>query len=170
MDKQIAKNEGAMVELLNQEMKELQEIQKQIEEMEETLYDYCLHYDDCVEGSERNIAKFLINAGYRKIDENTVVLTKAEYEKLKDEKADNILADVDKVFKAEFAYMKNRVIRRINKDYAKKVRKETVKELLQELLDFVDFETFRKGYELVKVKRKLKEMAKNRGVEAMLKV
>jgi hypothetical protein len=43
--------------------------------------------------------------------------------------------------------------------------KDTAKEILQELSDFVDFETFREGYELTKVKRKIKEIAKEKGVE-----
>ena len=43
--------------------------------------------------------------------------------------------------------------------------KDTAKEILQELLDFTNYETFRKGYELVKIKRKLKEIAKSKGVE-----
>lgn len=43
--------------------------------------------------------------------------------------------------------------------------KDTAKEILQGLLDFANYETFRKGYELVKVKRRIKEIAKEKGVE-----
>lgn len=58
--------------------------EKQIEEMAKTLYDYCFSYDDCVEGSEENLAKFLIEHGYRKIAEDSVVLSKKEYEEYQD--------------------------------------------------------------------------------------
>jgi hypothetical protein len=47
----------------------------------------------------------------------------------------------------------------------KRLQIDTAREILQELSDFVDFETFREGYELTKVKRKLKEMAKEKGIE-----
>lgn len=43
--------------------------------------------------------------------------------------------------------------------------KEMTKEILQEMLDFIHNETFRKGYELKKVERKIKEIAKIKGVE-----
>lgn len=110
--------------------------QKQIEEL---MKDMCADYP-CNRICDRycgmyDYAERAINAGYSKIHENVVVLTREEYEKLKDEKADNILANVDKVFKAEFADMKNSVIRRINKDYAKKVRKETVEKFAR-LVEF----------------------------------
>ena len=58
---------------------------------------------------------------------------------------------------AEYVYDLEQEVKRLQKDIAK--------EILQELSDFVDFETFREGYELTKVKRKIKEMAKDKGVE-----
>lgn len=51
---------------------------KQIEEMEKTLYDYRFHYDDCIEGSETYLAKFLVNRGWIKPTKNVVVLTSDE--------------------------------------------------------------------------------------------
>lgn len=96
MDKQIAENEGAFVDLLNQEMKELQESQKQIEEIQKILEYCCNEYDekgrrirnkcnscDCEYYDETNgicasyslkEARALYNAGYRKIPENAVVV------------------------------------------------------------------------------------------------
>ena len=50
-------------------------------------------------------------------------------------------------------------------DMVQQAVKDTAKEILQRLADFVDFETFREGYELIKVKRKIKEIAKEKGVE-----
>ena len=64
MDKQIAENEGAFVEL--------QESQKQIEE----LHDFILN--NLFEGTTYLLAEKLYRAGYRKIHENVVVLTPAE--------------------------------------------------------------------------------------------
>lgn len=60
----------------------VEQADKEIEEMEKTLYDYCLHYDDCVEGSERNLAKFLIAKGWVKLPEDSVVLTMQEWIKI----------------------------------------------------------------------------------------
>ena len=52
----------------------------------------------------------------------------------------------------------------IQDEPAENTRKETVAEILQELLDFINYETFRQGYELVKIKRKVKEMAKQNDI------
>ena len=75
MDKQKAvrkEKEGAFVDLLNQEIKELQDSmkQKQIEEIANDLAKSNAFFD-C---SEHSIAEYLYNAGYRKIPENAVVL------------------------------------------------------------------------------------------------
>ena len=53
-----------------------------IEEMEKTLYDYYFHYDDCIGGSERYLAKYLIEKGWIKPAENAVVITREEFENL----------------------------------------------------------------------------------------
>lgn len=90
-----ADGEGAFVDLLNQEMKELQDSQKQIEEMVKDLVSEMLlpqyveevlkqpfsyfeeHYKD-----EIKSCFYLRKKGYRKIPENAVVLTREEYENL----------------------------------------------------------------------------------------
>ena len=76
MDKQ---NEKAMVDLLNQEIKELQDGQKDLEEMVEII-------QNAVGGCARHwaelIAVNLRKNGYRKISEGAVVLTREEYEEL----------------------------------------------------------------------------------------
>jgi FtsZ-binding cell division protein ZapB len=77
----------------------------------------------------------------------------AELQKQVDELKKRLIDEFEK-FKVE-AYQKLK----------KQAVKDTAKEILQELSDFVDFETFREGYELTKVKRKIKEMAKYKGVE-----
>ena len=43
--------------------------------------------------------------------------------------------------------------------------KENTKEILQEFSDFIKYETFRQGFELKKVGRKIQELAGERGVE-----
>lgn len=53
--------------------------EEMIEEMAKTLYDYRFSYDDCIAGSEEDIAEYLIKQGYCKILEGSVVLTKEEY-------------------------------------------------------------------------------------------
>jgi hypothetical protein len=53
---------------------------QQIEELEKTLYNYRFSYDDCIAGSETDLAKFLVNRGWIKPAENAVVLTREEFE------------------------------------------------------------------------------------------
>lgn len=108
MDKQNAKNEKCMVDLLNQEMKELQAHQKQIEEMAKDVDtagkvagDWLLN--EAKEILNRNghfkstehtktlsdiVAEELAKMGYRKIPENAVALTRKEYIKLEQKIAD----------------------------------------------------------------------------------
>lgn len=70
---------------------------QQIEEMAKTLYDYCSHYDDCVEGSEEMLAKYLIEQGWIKPNENRVVLTKEEYEVLKIKEKEKQIKEIARV-------------------------------------------------------------------------
>ena len=92
-----------------------------IEEMAYIIYRYGQTYDDCVDGAEHTLAKWLINAGYRKIPEGAVVLTKEEHEELqKGVKTYNYTA----MFKEQDAY-------RWEQGYLQG-RKETAKEILQE--------------------------------------
>jgi hypothetical protein len=97
--KQIAKNEGAMVDLLNQEMKELQGSQKHIGETNEMVEEmakitcsmYCRDKDKKCAGVQEcdfkclqyNRCEALVGLGYRKIPEG----------------ADNFLTDYKKGFK-----------------------------------------------------------------------
>ena len=86
MDKQ---NEKGMVNLLNQEMRELQENKKQmIEKIAKDIDVNCFDCRNCEYREEPHCtdllsAKNLYNAGYRKIQDNEIVLTKEEYESLK---------------------------------------------------------------------------------------
>ena len=83
-----ADGEGAFVDLLNQEMKELQESQKQIEEMASYLIGKNVTGSDSTRVlslgylTVREIASILVNAGYRKIPEGSVVLETSVYESL----------------------------------------------------------------------------------------
>lgn len=76
-----ADSEGTMVDLLNQEMKELQDSQKQIEEFACDLYNaWC---GDIVIGDKcKWVAKKLMALGYRKILEGAVVLTEDNAEEI----------------------------------------------------------------------------------------
>ena len=144
MDKQKAvrkEKEGAFVDLLNQEMKELQESmkQKQIEEMAKDLVtaftkplEKCLYPKsvDCVkEECERfnpqvpcrfiGIAENIYDAGCRKIPENAVMLTREDFETEKQ------MAN----------YWKERA--KMWKQAAHDIRKETA----EKLLDKIDYES-----------------------------
>ena len=92
MDKQIEiqKSEDAFVNLLNQEMKELQAHQNKIEEMARVICRFACDYENCdicpfncvnAPCEYHDYAINLINADYRKIPENAVVLTREEHQK-----------------------------------------------------------------------------------------
>lgn len=85
MDKQKAvrgEKECAFVDLLNQEMKELQDGIKQIEDMAKDIdVIYSTDFNGDYESGIRDIAKALIKMNYRKIPEGGVVLTREENEK-----------------------------------------------------------------------------------------
>ena len=96
-----ADGEGAFVDLLNQEMKELQESQKQIEELANSLYNTQDEFDV---SNPYEAACFIINKlGYRKIPEGAVVLTRERYEEL--EKAvDSVQVAVSSFTRLETIY------------------------------------------------------------------
>lgn len=70
-------NSGALADLLNQEIKELQRVkEKQIEEMAKDYYGYSIDLEeDC-----KFVAEEMYDKGHRKINENEVVISKEEYE------------------------------------------------------------------------------------------
>ena len=68
--------DGDFVDLLNQEIKELKE--NQIEEMAKLLcFQNCKHCEDCY---FIKLATILYKQGYRKIDKDSVVLSREEYQ------------------------------------------------------------------------------------------
>ena len=77
MDKQNAKNEKSMVDMYNQEMKELQDSQKQIEEMYDDISEQLIGVLDC---ETMSLAIHLHGLCYRKIPENAVVILEEEME------------------------------------------------------------------------------------------
>ena len=83
MDKQ---NEKGMVDLLNQETKELQDNQKQIEEMVLAVYPWLKEIPmEERKQLSKNVSGLMVmerlyNAGYRKIPENAVVVSKQVWE------------------------------------------------------------------------------------------
>lgn len=80
-------NSGALVDLLNKEIEELQKVkEKQIEELGQDIYDNCPELCEKGCGGKhcyKCIAESLQHDGYRKINENELVISKEEYEKLK---------------------------------------------------------------------------------------
>lgn len=108
--------------------------QEQIEEIKQVLIKTCKRCRPFEEDyMQSKYAESLYNAGYRKIPEDTVVLTREEYEKLKNESIDKLFAD-DTFFKEEFKVTKEYLRKIANRDYIKlvkgQVRKETAKEIL----------------------------------------
>lgn len=129
---------------------------QQIEEMAKTLYDYCSHYDDCVEGSEEMLAKYLIEQGWIKPNENRVILTREEYDRLNKKIYDfgmeielnlNQIASLEREvdhFKSHRDFMEDKKDEWREKyekvcEQLAQARKETVRELLSELFYIAHF-------------------------------
>ena len=127
---------------------------KQIEEMAKeisrTLFEDCLlniggKCEDCECISKETkeydcqswlVAKKLLEKYQPKIPENAVVLTRGDYEKLLDVRADVILKDIDKVFKEEFEDTKRSMEKKIKPIYKAietRTRKETAEKFAERL-------------------------------------
>lgn len=103
-----------------------------------------------------SVITFMMIQGFSKNPEGSVVLTSEQYQNMKEYK--NIAEQ--RKFNLDYA---NVELKRLEFEL-KQARKETAKEFAEEMLDFIHNETFRKGYELKKVERKIKEIAKIKGV------
>jgi hypothetical protein len=149
-EKQIVIKRGGLADLLNQEIEELQRA-KQIEEMAKDIRSW----DDCYDENgdinlDYTLQEYLYILGYRKLPEDSVVLSREEYEVLKiKEKEKHWLQTCMSIWK-------NAKI---------EGSKETAEKIFNKILDFIHYETFRKGYELKKVESKVQELAKQFGVE-----
>lgn len=123
--------------------------EKQIEEMAKDLYgeiDYDVNYYSDDNYSEvnfdyRETAKNIVEKGWVKLPEDSIVLSKEEQEIRANELIETLKA------------VKNQA------------SKETAEKILNNLSNYIDYETFHTGHELKKVKRKVKELAKQFGVE-----
>ena len=85
----------------------------------------------------------------KEIHENAVVLTRGDYEKLLDVRADVILKDIDKVFKEEFEDTKRSMERKIKPIYKAietRTRKETAEKFAR-LVEFHSVATMKDGRE-----------------------
>ena len=119
--------------------------QKQIDEMAKIMCGGCIEnelmtcsftHEEIPCDFAKNFAEALYNAGYRKIPENAVVLTRGDYEKLLDVRADVILKDIDKVFKEEFEDTKRSMEKKIKPIYKAietRTRKETAEKFAERL-------------------------------------
>ena len=127
-----------------------------IEEMAKTMCARCLMrteeksciYRECF--NERlHEAEEICNLGYRKLPKDAVVLTKEE------------LNDLEyKAYSRGVCFVCKKV-----DEQKEQARKETAKEISKALLDCIYYEPFIHDYELDKVEEKIKEIAKQYGVE-----
>ena len=118
------------------------------------------------------VAEALIKLGYtkNKIPEGSVVLTKEEYEKLTrrrfiiTSKPINPVEEILKQRNSPFIVMQDDIeIKPIPSE--EEIRKETAKEILQSLLDFVNCEKINQGHSFEKIKETLIKVAKTYEVE-----
>ena len=113
--------------------------QKQIEEMTSIIERSCCNIKSlhrCDTSCEICMAQDLYACGYRKIDKNAVVLTRGDYEKLLDVRADVIIKDIDKVFKEEFEDTKRSMEKKIKPIY-KAIETRTRKETAEKFRDIL---------------------------------
>ena len=108
-----------------------------IEEMARELHDLILDTPfNGTQASCEKIAEELLKHYQPKIDKNAVVLTRGDYEKLLDVRADVILKDIDKVFKEEFEDTKRSMEKKIKPIYKAietRTRKETAEKFAERL-------------------------------------
>ena len=132
---------------------------KQIEEMAKIIDDRLLEARNWLGSMNKGegywIAQELVKHYQPKLSEDSVVLSKEEYDDLQ------VGKDFDYGYhegvKNTEAYYENFELT--------EARKETASEIFEEMLLFLQGETFHKGYELKKVERKVREIAKKFGVE-----
>lgn len=107
--------------------------------------------------------------GYRKIPKDSVVLSREEYEKLKNESIDKLFAD-DTFFKEEFKANEEYLRKKANRDYIKLVKKQASKETAEYILkEFANIKvngsSIRDYIVAVKVVDKIDKLAEQYGVE-----
>lgn len=114
---------------------------KQIEEMAKDIYE-SKSCDTSFEENCKLLAYDLVTLGYQKVDTNSVILTKGAYESLSSKAKANVVNAVE-------------------------IRKETAREILTELLDFVNgwFEGVENNDFGVEFNRISKDFAEKYGVE-----
>lgn len=160
--------------------------EKKIEEMAKIInnpmLNYCRELNKCKEICQYSgkscrqytcrdyaYAETLHKAGYQKLPEDSIVLTREEYEKLKNESIDKLFAD-EAFFKEEFKANEEYLQKRANRDYIKFVKKQERKETAEKFVNLPDSDILvvdTKEYgeiEVVSVER-LQELAKELGVE-----
>lgn len=94
-------------------------------------------------------------------DKKTITITIEEYNSLleKQKQVDELKEENKELYKENTTLIAGSILER------KDIVKDAAKEILGELDLFFKGTTFRKGYEFKKIDEKLKELAKNNGVE-----
>lgn len=120
---------------------------QQIEELEKTLYNYRFSYDDCIAGSETDLAKFLVNRGWIKPAENAIVLTREEFESL------GLVVETVQEYESQngqpVLVKERKVVKKLQTDFTELLNQEirelqlaqTRKETAEKLLNKVDYES-----------------------------
>ena len=110
-------------------------------------------WKDKLQDTKDELEQQLIDTGFKEYCEENKRLTDENAELQK--QVDELKTRVE--YEKEYGNIKVAQALADFKIWKQQAVKDTAKEILQELSDFVDFETFREGYELIKVKRKIKE-------------
>ena len=94
-------------------------------------------------------------------EEKTITISLDEYNRLlqNQKQVDELKEENKELYKENTMLIAGSILER------KDIAKDTAKEILGELGLFFKGTTFRKGYEFKKIDEKLKELAKNNGVE-----
>lgn len=143
-EKQIKIKRGELVDLLNQEQEELQKA-KTIEEMAEAVICAAIlsnaKIDDKVAIHLREFVENLYNAGYRKLPEDNVVLSREEY---------NLLINIKKFFETADSEISAGNLLVYLKEFKEEERKETAEKILKAFEYCNDTTFYAKWLELCK--------------------
>lgn len=104
------------------------------------------------------MAEILIKKGYHKIDANEVVLTKEQYEQMKN-RPEQVYIELNERMKEEL-----KIEKKMGEIKADKVRKETAKEILQDLMNYAFLRELDSDKKIIGVEA-INMIAKKYGVE-----
>ena len=169
-------NSGALVGLLNQEIEELQRVkEKQIEEMAQDICSFCVktNVEETCQGDKSSYcfskrleeATYAFNLGYRKINENEVVISKEKYERLKSQRYIITPKQVKSGKVANLPYIPLQECEIKPIPSVEETRKETARAYHDKMQKIIHERDYIEGYAEIGLQEENDEIAKQFGVD-----